>query len=36
MKARGEKRWADSDALRVQLEELGLVIKDTAEGQSWS
>ena len=36
MKARGEKRWTDSDALRVQLEELGLVIKDTADGQSWS
>ena len=34
--ARSEKRWADSDALRVQLEELGLEIKDTAEGQSWS
>jgi cysteinyl-tRNA synthetase len=35
-KARSEKRWADSDALRLQLENLGLVIKDTAEGQSWS
>ena len=35
-KARSEKRWADSDALRVQLEDLGLHIKDTAEGQSWS
>jgi cysteinyl-tRNA synthetase len=34
--ARSEKRWADSDALRVQLENLGLQIKDTAEGQSWS
>ena len=34
--ARSEKRWADSDALRVQLEELGLEIKDTADGQSWS
>ena len=36
VKARNEKRWADSDALRVQLEELGLEIKDTAEGQTWS
>ena len=36
IKARGEKRWADSDALRIQLEELGLEIKDTAEGQIWS
>ena len=36
IKARSEKRWADSDELRVQLENLGLQIKDTAEGQTWS
>ena len=36
IKARSEKRWADSDALRVQLESLGLQIQDTAEGQNWS
>jgi cysteinyl-tRNA synthetase len=36
MKARSEKRWSDSDALRVELENLGLQIKDTADGQSWS
>ena len=36
IKARSEKRWADSDELRVQLESLGLQIQDTAEGQSWS
>ena len=36
IKARSEKRWADSDELRVQLENLGLQIKDTAEGQNWS
>ena len=36
MKARTEKRWSDSDALRIQLENLGLQIKDSAEGQSWS
>jgi cysteinyl-tRNA synthetase len=36
IKARSEKRWADSDALRVQLEALGLQIQDTADGQSWS
>jgi len=36
IKARSEKRWADSDALRLQLEDLGLQIKDTADGQSWS
>jgi len=35
-KARSEKRWADSDELRVQLENLGLQIKDTADGQNWS
>jgi cysteinyl-tRNA synthetase len=34
--ARAEKRWADSDQLRVELENLGLQIKDTPEGQSWS
>jgi cysteinyl-tRNA synthetase len=34
--ARNEKRWADSDQLRVNLEELGLIIKDTPEGQTWS
>ena len=34
--ARSEKRWSDSDQLRGQLESLGLEIKDTPEGQSWS
>jgi cysteinyl-tRNA synthetase len=34
--ARSEKRWAESDGLRVELEALGLVIKDTPEGQTWS
>ena len=34
--ARSEKRWADSDRLRVELEKLGLEIKDTPKGQSWS
>ena len=36
IKARSEKRWSDSDALRTQLENLGLQIKDNAEGQNWS
>ena len=36
MNARNEKRWSDSDELRIQLEDLGLQIKDTAEGQIWS
>jgi cysteinyl-tRNA synthetase len=34
--ARSEKRWADSDSLRLQLENLGLQIKDTSDGQIWS
>jgi cysteinyl-tRNA synthetase len=34
--ARSEKRWSDSDQLRGELENLGLEIKDTAEGQTWS
>jgi cysteinyl-tRNA synthetase len=36
VKARDEKRWTDSDLLRVELETLGLTIKDTPEGQMWS
>ena len=35
-KARLEKRWADSDELRIELENLGLEIKDTKDGQIWS
>jgi cysteinyl-tRNA synthetase len=35
-RARSERRWADSDALREQLENLGLQIHDTADGQNWS
>jgi cysteinyl-tRNA synthetase len=34
--ARSEKRWADSDALRLALENTGLAIKDGASGQEWS
>jgi cysteinyl-tRNA synthetase len=34
--ARNEKRWEDSDQLRLQLENLGLEIKDTPEVQVWS
>ena len=33
--ARSEKRWADSDRLRLELENLGLEIKDTPAGQTW-
>ena len=34
--ARNQKRWEDSDRLRIELEKLGLEIKDTAQGQMWS
>jgi cysteinyl-tRNA synthetase len=34
--ARAEKRWSDSDQLRGELEKLGLEIKDTPEGQTWT
>ena len=34
--ARSEERWSESDQLRIELESLGLEIKDTPEGQSWS
>ena len=34
--ARLEKRWADSDKLRDELEKLGVTIKDTADGQVWN
>jgi cysteinyl-tRNA synthetase len=33
--ARAEKNWAESDALRAQLENLGIEISDSAQGQSW-
>jgi cysteinyl-tRNA synthetase len=34
--ARKEKNWADSDALRSELEDAGLEINDGPSGQSWS
>ena len=34
--ARLEKRWSDSDKLRDELEKLGIIIKDTADGQVWN
>ncbi len=36
LKARTEKRWSDSDLLRLKLEESGLEIKDSSSGQEWS
>lgn len=35
-KARMEKDFAQSDALRDQLKELGIEVKDTPEGQKWT
>ena len=34
--ARTQKRWSDSDQLRIELEKLGLEIQDTPDGQVWS
>jgi cysteinyl-tRNA synthetase len=34
--ARSEQRWSDSDQLRGELENLGLEVKDTPEGQAWN
>ena len=36
LQAREDKRWVDSDELRIKLEEMGLEIKDTKDGQEWS
>ena len=35
-KAKAEKDWATSDALRDALQDAGFVIKDTADGTVWS
>jgi cysteinyl-tRNA synthetase len=35
-KARESKDWASSDAIRDQLKEAGIVIKDTKEGVEWN
>lgn len=36
MKAREEKDWGTSDLIRDKLSEAGIVVKDGAEGSSWS
>ena len=33
--ARSAKNWSESDRLRVELESVGLIINDTADGQEW-
>lgn len=33
--ARAEKNWAESDRVRDQLSQLGIVLEDTAEGTCW-
>ena len=35
-KAKAEKDWATSDALRDALQDAGFVVKDTADGTVWS
>ena len=34
--ARNEKRWVDSDELRIKLEESGIEIMDGPDGQTWN
>lgn len=36
LEARAEKNWAQSDRIRDDLAELGIMIKDTKEGSTWS
>lgn len=33
--ARAEKNWSESDRLRTLLEDQGLIIKDSPNGQDW-
>ena len=33
--ARSAKNWSESDRLRIELESVGLIINDTADGQEW-
>ena len=35
IQARAAKNWAESDALRDQLDLLGIVVSDSPTGQSW-
>jgi cysteinyl-tRNA synthetase len=34
-KARAEKRWADADAIRGQLKDMGIVLEDGPKGTAW-
>ncbi|MBN1175878.1 cysteine--tRNA ligase [Candidatus Woesearchaeota archaeon] len=36
VKARAQKDWTTSDALRDKLKEKGILVKDTSSGQEWS
>jgi cysteinyl-tRNA synthetase len=33
--ARAERDWATADAIRDELDELGIIIEDTADGVRW-
>ena len=35
VRARAEKRWADSDRLRDELKALGVLVEDSRDGQRW-
>jgi cysteinyl-tRNA synthetase len=34
-RARAEKDWAQADALRDRLQEMGIVLEDGAQGTTW-
>ena len=35
VQARMEKDWARADALRAQLQEMGVILKDNPQGTEW-
>ncbi len=35
VQARKEKDWAQADALRTQLREMGVILKDNPQGTEW-
>jgi cysteinyl-tRNA synthetase len=35
VQARKEKDWARADALRTELQEMGVILKDNSQGTEW-
>ena len=35
-KARAEKNWAEADRIRDELKAMGIILKDTPQGVTWS